>query len=106
MQGRFSSSSSTSTDHVLEDVERSGHLREDEHATALRVESRQQLVEDRHLPARVDEVLAELGQGAILHAFEQVGMVGGLKKKGDGGEQTAEPIEPQSPPPAHTPIHT
>jgi hypothetical protein len=55
---------------VLEDIENSAHLREDEDSRALCLHRREELVEDDHLSGVVDDVLVGRVRGSGLGSVE------------------------------------
>mmetsp|Transcript_4036 Transcript_4036/g.14085 ORF Transcript_4036/g.14085 Transcript_4036/m.14085 type:complete len:240 (+) Transcript_4036:1586-2305(+) len=71
-------------DHViLEDVEQTRHLREDQHARAFFFQPRQELVQEDHLPGVFDDVLAGEVRRSGLRALEQVRVVAALAQLHD-----------------------
>ena len=60
---------------VLEDVEHARELREDEQLAPLRAQPRQQLVQQHHLAARLDQLRERLGLGRRAHRQRRVALV-------------------------------
>jgi len=72
---------------VLHHVEHARHLREDQHARPALLEPREQLVQQHHLAAVLDEVVAGEERRARLGALEQVRVVAALAQLHDHVEQ-------------------
>mmetsp|Transcript_34075 Transcript_34075/g.73803 ORF Transcript_34075/g.73803 Transcript_34075/m.73803 type:complete len:464 (-) Transcript_34075:575-1966(-) len=74
---------------VLQDIEQTGHLREDQHAGSLLLEPRQKLIEENHLTGVLDEVHVRRERWPRLGSLEQVRVVAALPELHDDVEEPA-----------------
>mmetsp|Transcript_47611 Transcript_47611/g.79829 ORF Transcript_47611/g.79829 Transcript_47611/m.79829 type:complete len:768 (+) Transcript_47611:2909-5212(+) len=80
---------------VLHDVQHPRHLAEQQHAVALGLQPRQQLVQDPHLPGVVDDLLVGDERRPLLCAIKEVWVIAGLPQLHHNVQQlglTARPL--------------